>query len=187
MHLPLPANLGLLYLSSELALRFLKRSDPRAKRRDAGSLTVLWVTILASIGAAVAVVYFLPRFNFVLTPAVAQIFGLLFAVGLVLRWWSILSLGRFFTVDVAIAQDHELIVRGPYHWMRHPSYTGMMLVFIALATTFQNWLSIACILIPISCALAYRIYIEEIALEVTFGDAYQEYARTTKRLIPGVF
>jgi protein-S-isoprenylcysteine O-methyltransferase len=113
--------------------------------------------------------------------------GTVFAAGLVLRWWAIFSLGRLFTVDVAIADDHELIVRGPYHLMRHPSYSGMMLAFAALAVTFQNWLSLACVLVPISAALAYRIYVEEIALEATFGDAYREYAATTKRLIPGLF
>jgi protein-S-isoprenylcysteine O-methyltransferase Ste14 len=63
----------------------------------------------------------------------------------------------------------------------------MMMAFVALSVTFQNWLSIACILIPISLALAYRIYIEEIALEATFGDTYHAYARSTKRLIPGIF
>jgi len=90
-------------------------------------------------------------------------------------------------VDVAIAEDHELVVRGPYHLVRHPSYSGMMLAFGALAVTFQNWLSVVCILVPISAALAYRIYIEEIALEATFGESYRAYAATTKRLIPGVF
>ena len=78
-------------------------------------------------------------------------------------------------------------MRGPYHLMRHPSYTGMLLAFAALAGTFQNWLSLACILVPILAALAYRIYVEEIALEATFGDEYRQYAAETKRLIPGVF
>ena len=63
----------------------------------------------------------------------------------------------------------------------------LLLAFLALALTYQNWVSIACIMIPISIALAYRIYIEEIALEHTFGESYHAYAKSTKRLIPGVF
>ena len=183
----LPEKLGLIYLLSEIGIGLLRRSGRRSKRRDAGSLTVLWVTIIAAIAAAVMVTYLLPQFAFPLPHAVGEVIGGVFAIGLVLRWWAILSLGKFFTVDVAIADDHQLIIRGPYHLVRQPSYTGMMLAFAALSVTFQNWVSIACILIPISLALTYRIYIEEIALEATFGESYQVYVRTTKRLIPGIF
>lgn len=187
MTIPLPAKLGLIYLVSELALRFMRRSDSRTKRRDANSLTGLWIAIALGIGGGIAVARFLPAFNYPLPSAIAEFLGTLFTCGLILRWWSIISLGRFFTVDVSIAADHELIVRGPYHVLRHPSYSGMMLAFITLSVTFQNWLSIVCIMLPISIALAYRIYVEEIALEATFGDAYHAYAKATKRLIPGVF
>jgi protein-S-isoprenylcysteine O-methyltransferase len=183
----LPAKLGLLYLVSEIALRYLRRSGANARRVDAGSLTVLWITIGVGIIAGIAVALLVPRFHFSLPHAITQVIGVVFVGGLVLRWWAIVSLGKFFTVDVAIDPDHRLIVRGPYHLMRHPSYTGMMLAFVALAVTFQNWLSIVCILLPISGALAYRIYIEEIALEANFGDEYRRYAEITKRLIPGLY
>jgi len=183
----LPGKLGLIYVVSELALGFLRRSGAKSKRQDAGSLTALWVTITLGIIAGIVVTWLFPQFGFPLPHAVAQALGTVFAFALVLRWWAILSLGKFFTVDVAIAQDHRLIIRGPYHWMRHPSYTGMLLAFLALGATFQNWVSLVCIMVPISLALAYRIYVEEIALEATFGSAYHRYAETTKRLIPGVF
>src|ERR1035437_2030697 len=183
----LPFKLGMIYLVSEIALSYLRRSGRRMKRRDGGSLVVLWITISAAIAGGIIVALKVPAIGFPLPHALAQVMGTVFAAGLVLRWWAIFSLGRLFTVDVAIADDHELVVRGPYHLMRHPSYSGMMLAFAALAVTFQNWLSLACVLVPISAALAYRIYVEEIALEGTFGEAYHEYARTTKRLIPGLF
>ncbi len=183
----LPGKLGLIFVLSELALTYLRRAGTKSKRQDAGSLKVMWITITAAMIGAVIVKSYVPTLNYRLTPAVAQVLGTLFACGLVLRWWAIISLGKFFTVDVAIASDHKLVVRGPYHWMRHPSYSGMLLAFLALAVTFENWLSIVTILLPISIALAYRIYIEEIALEATFGTAYHRYAETTKRLVPGVF
>ena len=183
----LPLKLGLIYLVSEVALQYFRRSSGRTKRADGGSFYVLWITITLGIIGGIAVTHFLPAYHFSLPRAVAQILGTVFAAGLVLRWWAIISLGKFFTVDVAIASDHRLVIRGPFHLMRHPSYTGMLLAFAALAATFQNWVSLACILVPIGAALAYRIYIEEIALETTFGDEYRQYAAETKRLIPGVF
>ena len=51
----------------------------------------------------------------------------LFVIGLLLRWWAIITLGRFFTVDVTIEPDHELVERGPFRLVRHPSYTGVLL------------------------------------------------------------
>lgn len=183
----LPLKLGLIYLVSEIALQYFRRSSGKARRADGRSFHVLWIAITLGIIGGIAVTRFLPAYHYSLPPSVRQILGLLFAGGLILRWWAIISLGKFFTVDVAIASDHRLVIRGPYHLMRHPSYTGMLLAFAALAATFQNWLSLACILVPIGAALAYRIYVEELALEVTFGDEYRQYAAETKRLIPGVF
>lgn len=183
----LPAKLGLIYVLSELALAFLKRSGTKTKRQDGGSLRALWITITIAMFAGVFATQALPQFGYALSHLATELIGAVFALALVLRWWAIISLGKFFTVDVAIAQDHRLIIRGPYHWMRHPSYTGMLVAFLMLAITYQNWISIACIMIPIGIALAYRIYVEEIALEATFGSAYHRYAETTKRLIPGVF
>ena len=84
----LPAKLGLIYVISEVALSLLRRADPKAKRQDGGSLTVLWVTITgAMIGAAVVTAY-VPAAHYDLAPSVAQVFGTLFAFGLVLRWWG---------------------------------------------------------------------------------------------------
>lgn len=183
----LPEKLGLIFVVSEVGVSVLRRSGAKSKRQDGGSLALLWVVITAAMFGGVRLAYEFPQFNFAVPHVVGKMLGPVFALGLILRWWAILSLGKFFTVDVAIAADHQLVVRGPYHLVRHPSYSGMMLAFVALALTFQNWLSLACILIPISLALSYRIYVEEIALEAAFGGAYQQYAKTTKRLIPGIF
>jgi protein-S-isoprenylcysteine O-methyltransferase len=182
----LPEQLGLAYLVSEVALRFSRRSGDNAKKSDGGSLALLWASVGVGIGLGICAAYLVPAAGFSLGPVGRRLVVLVFLAGLALRWWAILSLGKFFTVDVAIATDHQLVVRGPYRWMRHPSYTGMMLAFVALAATFQNWLSLVAILVPVSVALAYRIRIEETALISAFGDEYRRYAQTTKRLIPGV-
>ena len=179
-------QLGMVYMVSEIALRFSRRSGGGAKPADRGSLAVLWLAIGLGIGLGIVATNLIRAAWFRLPPAGLAAAVVVFAAALALRWWSILVLGKFFTVDVAISTDHRLIVRGPYRWVRHPSYTGMMLAFAAFAVTLQNWLSLACVLVPISLALAYRIRIEETALLGAFGDQYRHYTQTTKRLIPGL-
>lgn len=182
----LPAKLGLIYFVSEVILRFSRRSGASAQKNDRGSLLTVWVSILVGIGLAILCSERVPAAAFPLSAVGRAIVVAIFTGALVLRWWSIISLGKFFTVDVAIAVDHQLIVRGPYRIIRHPSYTGALLAFAALATTLQNWVSLAAVLIPISIALAYRISVEEAALRAAFGEQYLEYSRRTKRLIPGL-
>lgn len=182
----LPEELGLVYLVSETALRFMRRSNADAKPADRGSLALLWAAIGCGVAVGIVSASLFRSAGFFLSPTALQVAVGVFAAALVLRWWSILVLGKFFTVDVAIASDHRLIVRGPYKYMRHPSYTGMMLAFAAFAVTLQNWVSLVGVLLPIALALAYRIRIEETALTKAFGDEYRTYSLSTKRLIPGI-
>jgi protein-S-isoprenylcysteine O-methyltransferase len=111
----------------------------------------------------------------------------LFACGIALRWYSIFYLGRFFTVDVAIAPGHELIEAGPYRFIRHPSYTGALLAFFGFALTLGNWLASLCLLLPIAAAFLWRIHVEERALSDALGEVYRGYVRRTKRLLPFIY
>jgi protein-S-isoprenylcysteine O-methyltransferase len=111
----------------------------------------------------------------------------LFAAGLILRWWAIITLGRFFTVDVTIEKDHELVERGPFRVVRHPSYTGVLLAFVGLALTFRNWAALLVILMPIGAAFIHRMNVEEDALSRALGSRYAEYMKRTKRLMPFVY
>jgi hypothetical protein len=82
---------------------------------------------------------------------------ILFAAGLLLRWWAIITLGRFFTVDVTIEKDHELVERGPFRIVRHPSYTGVLLAFVGYALSLRNWVALLVILLPIGAAFIHRM------------------------------
>ena len=106
--------------------------------------------------------------------------------GMAIRWASILTLGRLFTVNVAIHAEHRLVESGPYRFVRHPSYTGLILAFLGVGVSFGDGLSIAAILVPTTLAVWNRILKEEGALRKAFGDSYDAYAARTKRLIPGV-
>lgn len=110
----------------------------------------------------------------------------LFAGGIALRWWSIAVLGKFFTVDVAISDQHRVVDTGPYRFVRHPSYTGALVALLGLGLCLGNWLSMLCLMTPITAAFLWRIRVEERALVAALGENYLNYARRTKRLIPFV-
>ena len=138
--MPLSLQLGLVYLISELLLTITRRSRSRTgTKQDRSTLRVLWMVIMASVAAGIYVAAHWPA---AMLPhgrmfALAGVF--LFVAGLLLRWWAIITLGRFFTVDVTIEKDHELVERGPFQMVRHPSYTGVLLAFVGFALTLHNW------------------------------------------------
>jgi protein-S-isoprenylcysteine O-methyltransferase len=187
--------LGLTYFASELLLTITRRSRTRTgTKQDKSTLGMLWVVIglsiaagnfvarSASLRAGVVGLFDFPESNWIPAAAVG-----LFAVGLAVRWWAIVTLGRFFTVDVVVEKDHELVERGPFRWVRHPSYTGVLVAFLGWAMTLRNWVAMAVVLVPIIVAFIRRMNVEEAALRGALGERYAEYMRRTKRLIPGLY
>jgi protein-S-isoprenylcysteine O-methyltransferase len=186
--MPISSLLGLLYCLSEIGLQIFRRAKAGAARADdRGSLRVLWLVITASMMLGFIFQGSLPqaRWPWLAWVNVAGIVVTL--IGLAIRWYSIIYLGRFFTVNVAIAADHQLIDTGPYRRVRHPSYTGALLAFLGLAMCMQNWASLAIMMIGTTAAFLYRIRVEEAALTGAFGERYRQYMHGTARLIPGVY
>ena len=180
--------LGLAYALSEAGLGLKKRARARDSRgEDRGSLGVLWIVIASSVALAFAAPYVVPSADLG-RGAMLRFPGIvIFAAGLAIRWYSIAHLGRFFTVNVAIAPDHRLIDTGPYRHVRHPSYTGALMAFLGLAVCLANWASLLLMMIPVLTAFLWRMHVEEAALLQAFGARYREYMNRTKRLIPAVY
>ena len=187
MRLPDPLVLAAIYGLSELYLALTRRSATQAISRDRRSLMLLWATIIVSLWLGIQMVWLFPTVT-VRYPRGFYLFGfLLFLGGLILRWYSIGYLGRYFTVDVSISAEHKLIDSGPYRYIRHPTYTGALLAFLGLGFCFGNWLSILFMTVPIIAAFLWRIRIEERALVDALGEDYRAYTQRTKRLIPFVY
>ena len=108
-------------------------------------------------------------------------------LGLLLRWWSIVILGRYFTVVVMTSADQPVVDRGPYRILRHPSYTGLLLVFAGLGLMLGNWVSAVAAVGLVLIALIHRIRIEEHALNASLGDRYREFAANRAQLIPYIW
>jgi protein-S-isoprenylcysteine O-methyltransferase Ste14 len=148
---------------------------------------MIWVVIMVSLAAGVFVAGNWRAGALPYGKAFAIVGVVLFAAGLILRWWAIITLGRFFTVDVVIEKDHEVVERGPFRVVRHPSYTGVLLAFLGWALTLRNWAAILVVLVPIFIAFVRRMNVEEEALRGALGEKYAAYMRRTKRLVPGVY
>jgi protein-S-isoprenylcysteine O-methyltransferase Ste14 len=108
----------------------------------------------------------------------------LIPLGVLLRYIAIDQLGQFFVPEVVIQPGQRVIDTGLYRYIRHPSYTGLMLAFVGVGLAFTNWLSLLIIVATGYSLLTYRMKIEEAALLNAFGDEYQRYMARTKRIIP---
>jgi len=111
----------------------------------------------------------------------------LMVVGIAVRQWSVAVLGRFFTVDVRVRPDQTVVERGPYRWVRHPSYTGLILTFLGLGLALGNWASLAVLAVIPTAGLVVRIHVEERALLDGLGDPYRRFAAGRPHLFPGVW
>lgn len=150
--------------------------------------TWLWMIVgsLAGIVLAFVLAPVGPRLPGPGWPPVAIGVGVLCA-GAALRYWAVRTLGRFFTVTVEVGEGHELVDDGPYALLRHPSYTGMLTVYLGVGIALDSWSSIVAVLALPTAAVVNRIAREEAMLRGRLGGAYDAYANRTKRLVPGVW
>jgi protein-S-isoprenylcysteine O-methyltransferase Ste14 len=128
-------------------------------------------------------------------------FGKLFAPGAWLTWvgvaimisgvafrrYVIKFLGKFFTATVQIRKDHQLVQDGPYRYIRHPSYLGLLILALGNGVALANWISLLlCIVLP-TIGIILRIKVEEKELYNYFREQYRDYQKNTWRIIPYVY
>lgn len=112
--------------------------------------------------------------------------GIIFLGGFVLRRYAIHTLDYFFTMEIGIRKNHKIIKTGPYKLIRHPSYTGYLLMIIGFLIAVMHWLSIIPLLFVIGF-LNKRMQEEEKMLLSHFQDDYKQYASQSYKLIPFVY
>jgi protein-S-isoprenylcysteine O-methyltransferase Ste14 len=179
--------LAYLFGISESILAIKKRSKKSTVKlkKDRGSLTIMYVVFTTSMTAG----FFLADFRSQTSLRYIMIsLGLMiYLLGLLIRWTSIIQLKKAFTVDVAINKEHELKTDGLYKFIKHPAYLGLFMIFLGLSVSMNSLLSFLAIALPVFLAIAYRIKVEEAVLFEEFGSKYEEYSKTTKKIIPFVY
>jgi protein-S-isoprenylcysteine O-methyltransferase Ste14 len=124
-----------------------------------------------------------------LTMSITQNYRLLIGTliiwaGLLIRWWAIFSLGKYFSVVVTIQSGQKLIKKGPYKYIRHPSYTGSLMIYAGFGLALGNWIGLAIIFIFPLVVACLRVAVEEKIMVSAFGIDYLTYMKQTARFIP---
>jgi protein-S-isoprenylcysteine O-methyltransferase Ste14 len=163
-----------------------KSADP-TKARDRGSFRFLLAMIWMGLALAFGFCFGLQQ------AAIPWMRTQLFFLGITLMWagigfryYAMRVLGRYFTFQVDVHAGQTVIEAGPYHYIRHPSYTGALITVIGIGFVLGNWASLFAVLVCVLVGYAYRIHVEEAALVTSLGEPYREYMRRTARLVPFV-
>ena len=174
------------WVLSELAvggiIPHLRRRGARIRYEDRGSrplISLMLVSFVIAFFFASSGIASLSSWSFYLG------IGLMIT-GIVLRQWSIAVLGRYFSRTVGVQEGQAVVDNGPYRYVRHPSYTGLLMIVIGLGFVLRSWGAVLVLIAFFGMAFGYRIHVEEGVLTSKLGDEYVAYAKRTKRLIPYV-
>ena len=112
--------------------------------------------------------------------------SLLTVLGLIVVIWARISLGRNWSNYTTYKKDHELITTGSYRLIRHPIYSGAILMLIGTFVYYGSLL-ILLILAIATIYVGWSIIHEEKTMIKLFGEKYIHYKKKTKKLIPGIY
>lgn len=139
---------------------------------------VNWLVLLASFS-------FFSRDSVVSLPSLSFYAGITAVLlGICVRQWAVATLGRFFSPLIGIQAGQVVIRNGPYRLVRHPSYTGLLMIEGGVGLATQSLVGLLAILLTFAVIFGYRIAVEERMLMTELDGSYREYMEETKRLIP---
>ncbi len=165
-------------------------SDERISIARRDRLTIGILSLLNLVGAVAGLVHiFAPqraRWATLPTPTWSRWMGMgLGIVTLPLFAWTHHALGKNWSADLVIKEEHTLVTGGPYRWVRHPMYTSFFGSSLAFFLLSANWVIGLVGLATIALARA-RVDKEEALMIEEFGDEYQFYMQRTGRFLPRI-
>jgi len=180
--------LGTTWTAIEIAIAI----KTRVRFTSAGALEyrserLIWMVVAVALAASL----WIKQLHLATLPIEAfnrQVIAIVIFIGsLALRCSAVLSLGQFFSTTVITQESHRLIDSGPYRFIRHPAYTGLLTAFLAAGIAMGDGLALLILLGPVGYVLMQRMRIEERWLSEHFGKDYDDYCRRTGKLIPWLY
>jgi len=107
--------------------------------------------------------------------------------GIIVRISAMKTLQKFYTGTLQIIDNHVIVKKGWYKFVRHPGYLSVLLSSLGFGLAVGNWIGLFVIIISFLFIYSYRIASEEKMMINNFGDEYLEYIKSTKKLIPFVY
>ncbi len=177
-----------LYLSLWLILFAYWIAGARGNKRTAYRFNPLWRALVV-LGVAVLLRFFAGRpeyfqRTFIARSDVSEVAGLIVcAAGVAFAIWARRTLGRNWSGNPTIKEGHELVTRGPYRFVRHPIYTGMLLAAAGTALGHGQVLDLVLLLVAL-VVVWLKSRVEERLMLRQFPQEYASYRRRTNALIP---
>ena len=176
------------FVLSEVRVRLRSDRNREGSRQDHLSMRVVQVTALGGVALGILLMRRVPAADVGTGRWPLFVAGLvLMCAGIAVRQWALATLGRFFTIDVRVRSGQTVVEDGPYRWVRHPSYTGLILTFVGLGLALGNWAALAVMAVVPTAGLVYRVRVEERALLDGLGEPYRRFAEGRPRLFPGIW
>lgn len=171
---------GAYWAISALSVKRAQRVETSASRLATLAVIVVGGTLIFSRSARFAPLNqrFVPE-----TEWIEEVGVLLVGAGVAIAIWARRHLGQFWSARVTLKVDHQLIQSGPYAWVRHPIYSGLLLALIGTALFVGEWRALVGVLL-VFAGHWQKARREEALLAGQFGAAYEEYRRRTGSLIP---
>jgi len=170
------------YMVEVMNLFTISRSGDARQGRERRSFFVVGSTVLLSF----LVAYAFRGVRVGVVPDSMRHVGLMIMViGIVLREWSLIMHGQLLQPAAPTQSGHAGFARGPYRWIRYPSYTGGLLAIVGYTLGFGTLIGAIVVAFIGVFVYAYRIQIEEQLLLTNFGATYREYQQQTWKLFPG--
>jgi len=182
---------GYLVMVAFLITQELLRRTPEAKTFQRGAFekgSMLLIGVTLGLGLWVPLIGYALGFAFFPIDIVEGLVALgIMLIGLGLRVWAAVTLGGYYTRTLTTIKDHSVVQVGPYSWIRHPAYLGVILLWSGFGV-LSGSLAIAFLFPVVFVAVyLYRISVEEKMLVEALGDDYVQYQRRTSKLIPFVY
>lgn len=179
-------SVALIWMQPDTNYNPLRKKEEPASDRN----SKLAIAMAFYVSTLVSVVFFIMRpapIEDPLRPLALYSGVLILILGVLIRVWGIRVLGRMFTTEVQIVDNHSLVETGPYKWIRHPTYLGALLMLLSTPILLTQWMVVPVVLLLGVVAFIYRIAVEEEVLVINLGDQYKTYQLRTRKIIPFIY
>jgi len=180
--------IGIAYGAGGVIYLWRNRDVGNSVKAESGNRSFWWIV------PGFLAIFFAPPLEFMYLPAWLprgtgmELAGLvIILLGLLLRAWTRLSLGAMYSGYLRVKVGHMLVTSGPYRFVRHPGYSGFLLMALGLCIGYSSLIGLIAIVVLLIPGLSFRMKVEERLLSEQFRDDYWAYARTAKKLIPGIW